>query len=185
MSCIPCVAEGEGSSIPLEDFDRWTDSLRQVLESRDGRRYFREFLASRGLEESEAALEFWERCEVLLRSSSENSRSHPKSAGENSSSSSSSHPKLLHAKHGKQASIENLRFMKDARDLVRLAEDRVNLDLAQMRCLYEAVDSGKEEHVQTVFRQAMQTAVELLHDDYQLFRRHLLRERGLLSTKNN
>lgn len=85
MSCIPCVAEGEGSSIPLEDFDRWTDSLRQVLDSRDGRRYFREFLTSRGLEESEAALEFWERCEVLIRSTSENS-SHPKSAGENSSS---------------------------------------------------------------------------------------------------
>lgn len=181
MSCIPCVAEGEGSSIPLEDFDRWTDSLRQVLDSRDGRRYFREFLTSRGLEESEAALEFWERCEVLIRSTS-GSSSHPKSAGEHSSG----HSKSLHSgRGGKQGSIENLRFMKEARDLVRLAEDRVNLDLAQMRCLYEAVESGKEDQVRTVLKQAMQTAVELLHDDYQLFRRHLLRERGLLSNKNN
>lgn len=89
------------------------------------------------------------------------------------------------SKHRNQASIENLRFMKNARDLVRLAEDRVNLDLAQLRCLYEAVDSGKEEQIQTVFSQAMQTAFELLHDEYQLFRRHLLKERGLLSNKNN
>ena len=66
---------------------------RQVLDSRDGRRYFREFLTSRGLEESEAALEFWERCEVLLRSNSESSSSHPKSAGENSTS--SGHSKSL------------------------------------------------------------------------------------------
>ncbi|XP_075231538.1 uncharacterized protein LOC142330251 [Lycorma delicatula] len=159
MSCIPCVAEGEGSSIPLEDFDRWTDSLRHVLDSRDGRRYFREFLTSRNLDESAATLEFWERSELLL--------CQPK------------HPKV-HG-HSRSSSITVMRFQKDARDLVTMAEDQVNFDLAQLRCLYEAIDSGKEELIRSTFKEAMQAACELLSEDYQLFRRHLLKQRGLLS----
>lgn len=43
MSCVPCTAEGEGASIPLEEFDRWTDTLQHVLESRDARRYHVKF----------------------------------------------------------------------------------------------------------------------------------------------
>lgn len=84
----------------------------------------------------------------------------------------------------KHANIGNLRFKKDAKDLVAFAEDRVNLDLAQLRILYETVDAGKDENIKTVFGQAMQSASELLQDDYQLFRCHLLRQRGLLSSKH-
>jgi len=159
MSCIPCVAEGEGASIPLEDFDRWTDSLHHVLESRDARRYFREFLSSRELEDSEYTLEFWERCEVFTRTHAGH-RSH-------------------HSGSHKSAHISSLRFMKDVRDLVSFAEERVNLDLAAMRVLYEAVDSGKEDVIKQALREAMQSTAELMQDDYQLFRRHLLRQRGL------
>lgn len=91
MSCIPCVAEGDISSIQLEDIDRWTDSLPQLLDSRDGRRHFREYLTSRDFKESADALEFWERCEVFLRSTTEKKScpkqllsSCPESTGEHS-----------------------------------------------------------------------------------------------------
>ncbi|XP_046659886.1 uncharacterized protein LOC124353886 [Homalodisca vitripennis] len=165
MSCIPCVAEGEGASIPLEDFDRWTDSLYHVLESRDARRYFREFLSSRGLEESEGTLEFWERCEVLSRSQQH-------------------HKHNPHAGHNRSAHISNMRFLKDARDLVAFAEDKVNLDLAALRAMFEAVESGKEDKIKAVVREGMQSAAELLQDDYQLFRKHLLKQRGLVGGEN-
>lgn len=69
--------------------------------------------------------------------------------------------------------------MKDARDLVDFAEDKINLDLAAMRVMYEAVESGNEDQIKNALREAMQSATELLADDYQLFRKNLLEERGL------
>lgn len=76
-----------------------------------------------------------------------------------------------------------MRFQKDAKDLVNMAEE-LNFDLAQLRCLIEAVDSGKEDLIRTAFTEAKQSACELLDDDYQLFRQHLLKQRGLLSQNN-
>ncbi|XP_039290057.1 uncharacterized protein LOC111044818 [Nilaparvata lugens] len=159
MSCIPCVVEGDGCSIPLEDFDRWTDNLHHVIESRDGRRYFREFLTSRFLEESAATLEFWERAELMLRTPHH------------------------HKGHGRTSSVHLMRLQKEAKDLVDMAEDKINFDLAQMRCLYEALQSGREDKIRSTFQEAMQSACELLNDDYQLFRQHLLRQRRLLNEK--
>lgn len=72
-----------------------------------------------------------------------------------------------------------MRFLKDARDLVSFAEDKVNLDLAALRVMYDAVDVGREDQIKAVVREAMQSSVELLQDDYQLFRKHLLQQRGL------
>lgn len=69
--------------------------------------------------------------------------------------------------------------MKDASDLVTFAEDKLNFDLAQMRILYDASGSGKEEVLRPVLLEAMKTAEESMEDDYQLFRKHLLKQRGL------
>ncbi|XP_054283806.1 uncharacterized protein LOC129000809 isoform X2 [Macrosteles quadrilineatus] len=158
MSCLSCAGDGNRDCIPSEEFNRWTDSLHHVLHSKDGRKYFRDFLSSRGLEDSENTLEFWERCEVLCRTHTGH-RGH-----------SGSH----NSRH-----IANLRFMKDARDLVDFAEDKINLDLAAMRVMYEAVESGNEDQIKNALKEAMQSATELLADDYQLFRKNLLEERGL------
>uniref|UniRef100_A0A1B6BWZ5 RGS domain-containing protein n=1 Tax=Clastoptera arizonana TaxID=38151 RepID=A0A1B6BWZ5_9HEMI len=161
MSCIPCTEES--STIPIEDIDRWTDSLRQVLENKNGRKYFKEFLISREFEESEATLEFWERSEDLLKSDT--------------------HAPHKPSSHHKHASIEKLRFLKSAKDLVAFAEDRVDFDLAQLRLLYEAVDSGKEDKIKAVFNQAMQSAAENLEQHYELFRKDLLKRKGLVPRK--
>lgn len=72
-----------------------------------------------------------------------------------------------------------MRFMKEASDLVTFAEDKLNLDLAQMRTLYEAVESGKEDCIRPVLQEAMKSAQECMEDDYQLFRKYLLKQRGL------
>lgn len=72
-----------------------------------------------------------------------------------------------------------MRFMKDAKDLVEFAEDKIDMDQAALRAMYEAMETGKEEQIRNMLREAMQTAAELLQDHYQLFRKQLLRQRGL------
>lgn len=76
-------------------------------------------------------------------------------------------------------------FIDKAEALVKLAHKKVAFDRRQMRCLHEAVASKNKEEIQTVFRKAMQSVVELLYDDYQLFVCYLLEKRGLPPNKNN
>lgn len=80
-------------------------------------------------------------------------------------------------------SVEVMRFHKEVKDLLSFAEENVNFDLAQMKIFYEAVKSANVDKLKTVVAEAMESAVNLLDDDYQLFRRHLLRERNLLKSR--
>ena len=64
--------------------------------------------------------------------------------------------------------------------LVEYANNYVNLDLAQMRNLYRMARMTDEASVIEALVQAKQSAMELLADDYQLFKEHLLKSQGLL-----
>ncbi|CAH0391962.1 unnamed protein product [Bemisia tabaci] len=158
MSCVPCCPNED--FIPQEELDRWTDDIHHVLNNREGTRRFHEFLVTRGLDESELTLEFWERCSRSL----------------DQLSASGSPPDTRH-------SVEVMRFHKEVKDLLSFAEENVNFDLAQMKIFYEAVKSANVDKLKTVVAEAMESAVNLLDDDYQLFRRHLLRERNLLKSR--
>lgn len=49
-----------------------------------------------------------------------------------------------------------------------------------MRNLYKMMKMTEEDNVIDALTQAKQSAMELLADDYQLFREHLLKSQGLL-----
>ncbi len=57
---------GTSSGISANDFDRWTDNVRNVLDSPRARKKFHEFLSFRSMDDAEATLHFWEQCNRLL-----------------------------------------------------------------------------------------------------------------------
>ncbi|KAJ1526678.1 hypothetical protein ONE63_008260 [Megalurothrips usitatus] len=193
MSCVPCLECGDGFNITRENLDRWTDSVANVLASNDGRQHFKRYLESRSLEESLGTVEFWERCVRIMPKKVEGGDSPPpytssempstfgrSEVGESSSSS------LLHRlDQPKSSSPPRARpvseyLHRELELLVEFANNYVNLDLAQMRNLYKTLKMKEETDVIQALTQAKQSSMELLSDDYQLFREHLLKSQGLL-----
>ena len=195
MSCFPCVECGDGYSITRENIDRWSDSVANVLASSEGRLHFKRFLESRELDESYNTVEFWERCVRIMPTKSEGGDSPPHTSSVPHSSSSSSRSSLAEGSssywsghqfhHTKRSSPPRAAAVTDKlrlelKLLYEFADYHdVNLDLAQMRILYKMQDMTDEESVIVALSQAKQSAMELLADDYQLFREHLLKSQGL------
>lgn len=193
MNCVPCFECGEGYTITRENLDRWTDSVNNVLASTDGRHHFKRYLESRNFDESLSTVEFWERCVRIMPTKTDGGDSPPpapseslfsfssSSQGECSTSSSSHHPfnAPTSSSVAKTSQVsENLH--RELELLVEFANNYVNLDLAQMRNLYRMMRLTDEAKVIEALLQAKQSAMELLADDYELFREHLLKSQGLL-----
>lgn len=192
MSCVPCFECGEGYGITRENLDRWTDSVANVLASADGRQHLKRYLEDRSFEESLSTVEFWERCIRLMPVKDEGGDSPPHTSAEphftylrsthgESSSSLSSHPSSFSMSSSPpRAALVSEDLHRELVLLVEFANNYVNLDLAQMRNLYRMLRMKDESDVIEVLTQAKQSAMELLADDYELFREHLLKSQGLL-----
>jgi hypothetical protein len=61
-----CSGGGEGGNVSPDSVRRWTEKLSNVLLSSTARHEFRDFLESRGLEQGQNLLEFWEKCDMFL-----------------------------------------------------------------------------------------------------------------------
>ncbi|KAK3908747.1 Regulator of G-protein signaling rgs-3 [Frankliniella fusca] len=194
MNCVPCLECGDGYSITRENLDRWTDSVGNVLASTDGRHHFKRYLESRSLDESLSTVEFWERCVRIMPTKSEGGDSPPppssseqplfsfavSSQGQSSSSSTSHHRFNVRSSLSTKTAPVSENLHRELELLVEFADNYVNLDLAQMRNLYRMVRLTEESKVIEALLQAKQSAMELLADDYELFKEHLLKSQGLL-----
>lgn len=193
MSCVPCFECGDGYNITRENLDRWTDSVANVLASSEGRQHLKRYLESRSFDESLNTVEFWERCVRIMPAKPESDSPPPtsescfsfqqSSVGE-SSTSSRCHPRttLQRRVSPPRASAVSDDLRRELELLIEFANNYVNLDLAQMRILYKTMRMKDEVEVLEALTQAKLSAQELLADDYQLFREHLLKSQGLLKS---
>jgi hypothetical protein len=73
---------------------------------------------------------------------------------------------------------------QEAQSITRFADSNINFDAAEMEALYTAVESGDKQIIMRAISQAKQRAAEMLEEKgYQEFRRHLLKEKGMLKEK--
>ncbi|KAJ9578070.1 hypothetical protein L9F63_025069 [Diploptera punctata] len=112
-----CLRCGEGNISP-GTLRKWTEKLSNILLSPSAKQKFHEFLQSRGFDQGENLLEFWEKCEHFFNNAEKFNRSSKQGSHKEKASSGASQQRAL---------------VQEAKEIVEFADSEINFDPAEMQ----------------------------------------------------